>query len=272
MPPAFASVDDVIDAPRARSATSAIAASPPPSSSPTAWRSRSSSRARPASARPSWPRRSPRRSRRELIRLQCYEGLDEAKALYEWEYAKQLLYTQILRDKIGEVIAGARRRSPRPSTGSRRRTTRFFSERFLLAAPAARARSARRSAGVLLIDEVDRPTPSSRRSCSRCSPTSRSRCPSSARFKAEHMPARASSPRTTRASCPTRSSAAACTCTSTIPTPARELAIVQHARPEAAERARRSRSCASVQRVRELDLKKRPSISETLDWARALTC
>src|SRR5881296_67839 len=43
----------------------------------------------------------------ELIRLQCYEGLDEAKALYEWEYPKQLLYTQILRDKIGEVLSGA---------------------------------------------------------------------------------------------------------------------------------------------------------------------
>src|SRR4030066_52079 len=37
---------------------------------------------------------------RELIRLQCYEGLDETKALYEWEYAKQLLYTQLLRDKV----------------------------------------------------------------------------------------------------------------------------------------------------------------------------
>ena len=42
----------------------------------------------------------------DLIRLQCYEGLDEAKALYEWEYAKQLLYTQILRDKLGELLAG----------------------------------------------------------------------------------------------------------------------------------------------------------------------
>ena len=42
----------------------------------------------------------------ELVRLQCYEGLDEAKALYEWEYAKQLLYTQILKDKISEVFAG----------------------------------------------------------------------------------------------------------------------------------------------------------------------
>src|SRR5579862_5876066 len=44
----------------------------------------------------------------DLIRLQCYEGLDEAKALYEWEYAKQLLYTQILKDKISEVIGSAR--------------------------------------------------------------------------------------------------------------------------------------------------------------------
>jgi MoxR-like ATPase len=43
----------------------------------------------------------------ELIRLQCYEGLDEAKALYEWEYAKQLLYTQILKDKIGDITKGA---------------------------------------------------------------------------------------------------------------------------------------------------------------------
>src|SRR5262247_2912815 len=42
----------------------------------------------------------------ELVRLQCYEGLDEAKALYEWEYAKQLLYTQILKDKISEVLSG----------------------------------------------------------------------------------------------------------------------------------------------------------------------
>src|SRR6187549_1263095 len=42
----------------------------------------------------------------ELIRLQCYEGLDEAKALYEWEYAKQLLYTQILQNKVGQLVEG----------------------------------------------------------------------------------------------------------------------------------------------------------------------
>ena len=42
-----------------------------------------------------------------LIRLQCYEGLDEAKALYEWKYGKQLLYTQMLKDKLGELLDGA---------------------------------------------------------------------------------------------------------------------------------------------------------------------
>jgi MoxR-like ATPase len=59
-----------------------------------------------------------------LVRLQCYEGLDEAKALYEWEYSKQLLYTQMLRDKIGEVIEGAptlREASERIAQQDRRR-------------------------------------------------------------------------------------------------------------------------------------------------------
>ena len=45
--------------------------------------------------------------KRDLIRLQCYEGLDESKALYEWEYAKQLLYTQMMKEKINDVIAGS---------------------------------------------------------------------------------------------------------------------------------------------------------------------
>ena len=52
-----------------------------------------------------------------LIRMQCYEGLDESKALYEWEYGKQLLYTQILKDTLRESFAGGRRprRGDRPS-------------------------------------------------------------------------------------------------------------------------------------------------------------
>src|SRR5690606_27677415 len=42
----------------------------------------------------------------DLIRLQCYEGLDEAKALYEWKYGKQLLYTQLLKEKLGDLLKG----------------------------------------------------------------------------------------------------------------------------------------------------------------------
>src|SRR5262245_61491718 len=43
----------------------------------------------------------------ELIRLQCYEGLDEAKALYEWSYGKQMLYAQLLREKTADLVADA---------------------------------------------------------------------------------------------------------------------------------------------------------------------
>src|SRR5262245_30232203 len=90
----------------------------------------------------------------ELIRLQCYEGLDEAKALYEWEYPKQLLYTQILRDKLGEVMQGATTLADAVDRLASQEDA-FFSERFLLARPLLRAIRAERRP-VLLIDEVDR--------------------------------------------------------------------------------------------------------------------
>ena len=59
----------------------------------------------------------------ELIRLQCYEGLDETKALYEWEYAKQLLYTQLLRDKLQETLSAQPAVWPRRPTGWQARRT-----------------------------------------------------------------------------------------------------------------------------------------------------
>jgi MoxR-like ATPase len=94
---------------------------------------------------------------RELIRLQCYEGLDEAKALYEWEYAKQLLYTQIVRDKISDVVAGAGTLSEAVDRIAAQADA-FFSERFLLPRPLLQAISAPEPA-VLLIDEVDKSDP-----------------------------------------------------------------------------------------------------------------
>src|SRR5262249_12540109 len=90
----------------------------------------------------------------DLVRLQCYEGLDEAKALYEWEYPKQLLYTQILRDKSSDILKDARSLPEAvPHLGAQ--DDAFFSEMFLLPRPLLRAlRSEHRV--VLLIDEVDK--------------------------------------------------------------------------------------------------------------------
>jgi len=89
-----------------------------------------------------------------LIRLQCYEGLDEAKALYEWSYGKQMLYAQLLREKVGDLLAAA------PDLKSslevlKGQADEFFSRDFLLARPLLAAITAR-GPSVLLIDEVDR--------------------------------------------------------------------------------------------------------------------
>ncbi len=89
-----------------------------------------------------------------LIRLQCYEGLDESKALYEWKYGKQLLYTQILRDKVGTLIGDA------DDLGTALKRLHafgdvFFSKDFLEPRPLLRALEQRRGA-VLLIDEIDK--------------------------------------------------------------------------------------------------------------------
>src|SRR5438067_395206 len=84
----------------------------------------------------------------ELIRLQCYEGLDETKALYEWEYAKQLLYTQILKDKISEVLGSAR--SLREAVDKiAHEDDVFFSDRFILPRPLLRAISSEKPSTIL---------------------------------------------------------------------------------------------------------------------------
>src|SRR5690554_541328 len=89
-----------------------------------------------------------------LVRLQCYEGLDESKALYEWEYAKQMLYTQLLRDKLSALLADAESLADAADRLAAEEDV-FFSERFLLARPLLRAIDSDRTK-VLLIDEIDR--------------------------------------------------------------------------------------------------------------------
>lgn len=89
-----------------------------------------------------------------MIRMQCYEGLDEAKALYEWKYGKQLLYTQMLKDQLGDVMRGAK--------GLDESVARlhqfgdiFYSEEFLEPRPLLQALRADDGA-ILLIDEIDK--------------------------------------------------------------------------------------------------------------------
>src|SRR3989442_14683622 len=94
---------------------------------------------------------------RGLIRLQCYEGLDEGKALYEWKYAKQLLYTQLLRERIGELIHDA---PSLPEAVSRiaGQDDAFFSYRFLAPRPLLQAIQSDDPV-VLLVDEIDKAEP-----------------------------------------------------------------------------------------------------------------
>src|SRR4030067_1525448 len=91
---------------------------------------------------------------RELIRLQCYEGLDETKALYEWEYAKQLLYPQLLRDKLQQVLAQANSLGEAADRLAAEEDV-FFSMRFLLQRPLLQAILSEHPS-LLLIDEIDR--------------------------------------------------------------------------------------------------------------------
>ena len=92
--------------------------------------------------------------KKPLIRLQCYEGLDEAKALYEWKYGKQLLYTQVLKDKLNDIISD--------TSGLEESLESlhdfddiFFSEKFLEPRPLLKAINSNEGS-VLLIDEIDK--------------------------------------------------------------------------------------------------------------------
>ena len=91
---------------------------------------------------------------RRLLRLQCYEGQDESKALYEWDYGKQLLYTHILREKIGQVVEDAADLTEAVERIAKQDSV-FFSERFLAPRPLLEAITSEQPV-VLLIDEVDR--------------------------------------------------------------------------------------------------------------------
>ena len=89
-----------------------------------------------------------------LIRLQCYEGLDDSRALYEWKYGKQLLYTQILKEKIGLLIDSADSLSAAFGKLASFQDL-FFSRDFLAPRPLLQAME-QPGGSVLLIDEIDK--------------------------------------------------------------------------------------------------------------------
>ncbi|MCE9667260.1 MoxR family ATPase [Myxococcus stipitatus] len=203
---------------------------------------------------------------RELIRLQCYEGLDEAKALYEWEYAKQLLYTQLLKDKIGEMVQGTTSLSEaadRLASGD----AVFFSERFLLPRPILRAQLSERPA-LLLVDEIDKADPEFEAFLLEVLSDNAVTIPELGTFRAKHIPRVLLTSNAARE----LSDALKRRCLHLhidFPDRERELRIVRSRLPHVPQ-VLAEQVVEAVAAIRALDLKKAPSISETLDWAQSL--
>ena len=202
-----------------------------------------------------------------LIRLQCYEGLDEAKALYEWEYAKQLLYTQILKDKISETLEGTTTLKEAVERISSQDSV-FFSERFILPRPLLQAISAQEQP-VLLIDEIDKSDSEFEAFLLEVLSDFQVSVPELGTMEAKQIPLVVLTSNNARE----MSDALKRRCLHLyidFPDRARELDIVKMKVPGIAEKLA-GEVVEIVQGIRKLDLKKVPSISETLDWAKALT-
>src|SRR5918911_3164283 len=205
-------------------------------------------------------------SGRELIRLQCYEGLDETKALYEWEYAKQLLYTQLLRDKLSDLLAGATTLGEAADRLAGEEDV-FFSERFLLPRPLLKAITSDAPV-TLLIDEIDRADAEFEAFLLEILSDFQVSVPELGTLKAKHMPVVLLTSNNTRE----LSEALKRRCLYIhidYPRLDAELAIVNLKVPGLPPRLAHQ-AVELVQRLRGMDLKKHPSVSETIDWARAL--
>lgn len=202
-----------------------------------------------------------------LIRLQCYEGLDEAKAIYEWKYGKQLLYTQVLKETLDEVLQGAK--------GFTESVTRlhefgdiFFSEEFLEPRPLMKALK-EEDGCVLLIDEVDKSDHEFESLLLEILSDFQVSIPEIGTVKASREP-----PMVFLTSNNTReiSDALKRRCLHLyipFPDPELEQRIIQARVPDIPKNLRKQ-LVSFIQDLRDLDLKKVPAISETIDWARTL--
>ncbi len=201
-----------------------------------------------------------------LIRLQCYEGLDESKALYEWKYGKQLLYTQILKDTFASLFEGV---GGLDAALERLRGFGdvFFSEQFVDERPLLRA--LRQPAGaVLLIDEIDKSDEEFEAFLLELLSDFQVTIPEIGTVRATVAPLVVLTSNATRE----LGDALKRRCLHLaldFPDAAREERIVAARVPQIDARLRRH-VVAFVQQLRGLQLRKPPSIGETIDWARAL--
>ncbi len=203
---------------------------------------------------------------RTLIRLQCYEGLDETKALYEWEYAKQLLYTQLLRDKLHESLAGTTTLAEAADRLSNEEDV-FFSMRFLLQRPLLRAILSD-TPSVLLIDEIDRADAEFEAFLLEVLSDFQVSVPELGTLEAVNKPLVVLTSNNTRE----LSEALKRRCLYLFidyPSMEQEMAVVRLKVPELSAKMA-NQAVELVQSLRSMDLRKSPSISETLDWAKAL--
>ncbi|SVA50951.1 uncharacterized protein METZ01_LOCUS103805 [marine metagenome] len=204
--------------------------------------------------------------KKTLFRLQCYEGLDESKALYEWRYGKQLLYTQILKEQMQDVLEGAK--------GLRESLNRllkfediFFSEDFLESRPLLQALTSKKGS-VLLIDEVDKSDEEFEALLLEILSEFQVSIPELGVKKASIKPLVILTSNNTREI----GDALKRRCLHLyIPFPDTKLERkIIEARVPKLNVALRKQLVHFVQGIRDLDLKKLPAISETIDWAKTL--
>ena len=203
---------------------------------------------------------------RPLERLQCYEGLDEARALYEWDYGKQILYTQLLRDTVGEQLRGVSSIGEAVERLGAEANV-LYGAQFLLARPILRTLQSDR-AHVLLIDEVDRSDPEFEAFILEFLAERQVTIPELGTIRAKHSPLIVLTSNGARE----LSDALRRRCLYLYidyPKPSHEQAIIARMVPECGE-ALASSLAELAATVRQLDLRQSPSISETIDWARAI--
>jgi MoxR-like ATPase len=201
-----------------------------------------------------------------LIRMQCYEGLDESKALYEWKYGKQLLYTQVLKEQLGDVLKGAR--------GLDESIARlhefgdiFYSEEFLEPRPLLQALQSEDGA-VLLVDEIDKADQEFEAFLLELLSDYQVSIPEIGTVKAVSTPIVMLTSNNTRE----LGDALKRRCLHLyIPFPDAALeSRILATQVEGLDSQLREQIVALIGKLRDMPLKKSPAVSETIDWARAL--